>query len=59
MNMVVDPRMMAQDESEPVDNADEEMLEQVRMGMGNQEGASPWQRYEMARPRRRPASTHG
>lgn len=39
--MVVDPRMMAQDESEPVDNADEEMLEQVRMGMGNQEGPPP------------------
>jgi hypothetical protein len=41
-----DPRMMAmlaaqQDEPEAVDNADEDMLEQVRMGMGNQGGPPP------------------
>lgn len=37
--MAVDPRM--QDEPEPTDNADEDMLEKVRMGMGNQDGPPP------------------
>jgi hypothetical protein len=40
--MAIDPRMMQQqDEPEPVDSADEDMLEQVRRGMGNQNGPPP------------------
>jgi hypothetical protein len=40
--MPIDPRMMQQqDEPEAVDTADEDMLEQVRMGMGNEGGPPP------------------
>lgn len=42
MSMPIDPRMMQQqDEAEPVDNTDEDMLEKVRMGMGNEGGPPP------------------
>ena len=40
--MAIDPRMLQQqDEAEPVDNRDEEMLETVRRGMGNEGGPPP------------------
>jgi len=42
MKMAVDPTQMhQQDEGEAVDNADEDMLEKVRMGMGNESGPPP------------------
>lgn len=49
MNMAVDPRMLAmmqqqgeaEGAAEPGDSSDEDMLEKVRMGMGNQEGPPP------------------